>query len=152
MADDDRALGYQLSATLAVDREGRHAGVDLPCRDRLGEEVAARGRPRDAVGPACRNPEVAAVRMGAEQRAKICTGVDVPRPLPQYPEVRETGHHIDQMAGVMGNHWQVRRYGQAGNVPRDFASTDDLSACRLMYVDGTVEHSHRRIEDGTGRL
>ena len=34
MADDDRPLLDQLAAPFAVDREGRHAGVDLPHRDR----------------------------------------------------------------------------------------------------------------------
>lgn len=152
MADDDRPLGDQLAVTFAVHREGCHARVDLSGHDRLGQQIATGRRASDAIGPACGDPEIAAVRVRPQQWSKIFAGMDVPCPLAQDPQIRETRHRFDQVAGIMGHHRQVRCDRQPGRVPRDLTPADDLSARRLMHVDRTVKHCHRGVEDWAGWL
>src|SRR5690348_17025924 len=104
MADDDCTLRDQLAAALAIDREGCHARVDLPGRDRLSEQIATCRRSSNAIRPACRNPEVAAVGVRAEEWSKVFAGMDVPCPLTQDSQISETRHRFDEVPSVMGDH------------------------------------------------
>ncbi len=52
----------------------------------------------------------------------------------------------------MSDHRQVRGESETGRIPRDLAAADDLSTRRLVHVNSTIEHRHRKVEDGARRL